>query len=195
MKKLFTCKKFLCKWYNALLCFQFLLLVVCTLISICIQSLFFYIGELITENEYLGMGLDIITYGLMAISAMSILDVADLFPSAKAPTKGLICISLMWLFTFIAYISIIATYLWWVLLLSLVIFIFCGIILENMGAHIGILFIRMCIMLIYTIGTYFAMSINDLEPAIDTFGITWLLCVTALIWMYSSFRECFKTTN
>lgn len=155
-------------------------LIASALLSIGIQSLLMWIGGLFPSVDDLSRAMDVLLGAML---------VAPIFVGAGlTENKGNGNIIL-------AMLAIIGIYICVVYCFSWLLLIFCILLLwlnlkrlDNLDGDTLWIYGGGCAYLLYCIGAYFALIFNDLEPDINTYGITVLSVATLCMW-FPAFRD------
>lgn len=155
-----------------------------------IQTLCFLFGGTPTLMEGLGYHFDVFFFAVLILVIMYELNKSPkLFSKNERKKKGIFCVN----FALLAIIGIFVyvinpTNLSWIWLAVCFLMMFQSwVLLERMKADTSILSLTFGAGLCYCLGAYFAMLINDIEPAIELKDIIVILIATVCVW----FRPCF----
>lgn len=175
---------------------EFFLFLLYTGISVIVQSLLFWAGDLPFLRNFhlwgLGCGIipDVIFLGFILCLTLGILANVNTYPVVPTSLPSIpkwIPVALIILSLIAVYISTMFYYQWWILVWGLVMLAICNWYLAEycLGA-VGRLDLATGIGLICAIGAYFALLITGREPVIDTAGIVTLIVAAFGGWMYSA---------
>ena len=159
-------------------CFNVLILAT---ISIGIQSLLLWIGtfpymaELHIGTLSCGMILNTALFIVVLGWAWRRLIGPDTFIYKGTTKKGWIFVLLSLLGISVIYIDTAFVHSWSVLAVSIIVLILCRILLAKLRTNTYQVDESFGITLMFCVGTYVAMLINSMEPAIDVYGITTIL--------------------
>jgi len=170
-------KNFLNRWFDVEFGSNCFALVILLVLSIGIQSFMFWFG-----GHTFGLFADVLLFIVLIVWGKSLVHNDNTFAYKGTNKKGWICALCLFLAIIAVYFSVVEIYLQSLLVLSLIVFVFCGIWLEKMKIDTARLFFVLGLALFYCIGAYFAMLINSIEPPIERIGFYLILVVTLLVW-------------
>lgn len=187
-------KHFLLKWFDEDFWSAVVSLLIVSVVAFGIPSLLIwadslpFLSEFYIGNLSWGMVANTIVFLAVVIFAVWTNIGPDTFIYRGTMGKGRICLLLSALAVFAVYISVVWVYLWWVVFLSIVVFLICGYALGKLKADDRRINLACGIELIYCIGTYCALQINGLEPAISLLSLLAVLLVSLVMFFKPAFE-------
>jgi hypothetical protein len=174
------------KYFDERFWSELLALVIVVAVSIGLQCLLFSLGSVLNGAK-LGMILDIVLFTLLMMAVVPMLNGSDLLLPLSARKSGMIFVACIWLAIAGIYVCVIYPLSVWWLIMCLLLLLLNWISLEKAGADTSLLSITVGMGLFYILGTYFAMLLNNIEPAIGGIGILAVAVATLVLW----FKPCF----
>ena len=187
-------KSFLCKWFDDEFWGAFLSLVVVCIISVCVQSFLFWADDLSLLSGFhigtlsFGMVADVVLFATILAFALWTNNGPDTFMFLGTMGKGRVCLFFITLATIALYVSVIFAYLWWVLVLAIAVIFICEHALLRLKADDSRINLAFGVALIYCVGAYIALLLNDLVPAISLYG-AFAIAVISLVMFFKPAME------
>lgn len=161
--------------------------------AVSLQSLLFWIGGLLPAWHlgYLSMGviLNLLVFSPIVWMFWEIGRDHYFFPYKGTKELGAFFGFIVMFLSLCAYIYITSFYSGQALILTVLLLMVCIGRLTGIDADVPRLCTVAGILYIYCLGGYLAMLINGLAPAIDIYGLTLLIFVTAVLWFNSVFEN------
>ena len=82
------------------------------------------------------------------------------------------------------YISVIAAYPWWIMVLCFVAIMYCEYVQHRQKIDTGRTYVVVAVALAYCVGAYLAMLLNKINPTIDNYGAFVLMITTLSVWFW-----------
>ena len=187
-------KNFFAKWFDDEFGSALISLIIVTTISITVQCILLWTDALSLVSEFnlgtlsFGMVLDIVLFVAILVFALWTNNGPDTFIFLGTMGKGRVCLLFLTLSVIAAYISVIFVYQWWVLLLSIAVLFLSEYALRRLKADDDRINLAFGIALIYCVGAYFAMLINNLEPTIDLWGLFAIMVTSIILYFKPAFE-------
>lgn len=187
-------KSFLSKWLDDEFWGAFISLVLVVVISVCVQSFLFWADDLPFVSNFrvgtlsFGMIADIILFAAILVFALWTNKGPDTFMFLGTMVKGRICLFFITLATIAAYVSVVFVFQWWVVLSAIAVIFICEHALLRLKADDSRINLAFGVALIYCVGTYIALFLNDLMPAISPYG-AFAIAVISLIMFFKPALE------
>lgn len=173
-------RNFLGVLFDGEFCLGIPFLLIVAVLSIGVQSLLVQIGGLFPSVEYLGIAIDAV-FGVILLLLMYLkLDLIRFTMGERAKEN------LLWGFMveqMVIYFYVVCWGHWLVLVIGLLL-LSSSIHLPEYEYHRQCVEVyeTECICLLYSIGAYFALLFNGIEPAANIYGIAVLFIVTLIMW-------------
>ena len=144
-----------------------------------LQSVIIRIGELFPSVECLGIAID---------AVLGFILIAPLFlGSSLTEHEGNGNMFVASLAIMGIYVSVVWYFNWFCFIACIVILWFNLRWLEKLGGDVLWIYCGACFYILYCIGAYFALLINNFAPAADIYGIAVLSAAAIVGWMYPVF--------